>query len=195
MKKEFLESVRKDEPATNDPFEIFPIALFRGALRRVSPRKLNLPPGILIANGILPATEQRGIVDVGPLDTNEGQVRVGQSDRAVVAFDHAAYLGGDDNTMELGPSSKDDVDKEGTILKPGPIIMTDQNLLVRRVGLAIDRERYPWHTTSEWSTNRIVVYRYGLEDGQWELQDIDEPVIRVARRIPQRYIDFGAPPQ
>ncbi len=130
-------------------------------LEQLVPTPLRDDLAMIISRGTIPATE-----NVGYVDTNGGSV----------VCDHAEIVSFDKTKLEIGPSSKDDVNSSGEIQDEGVVLLFNPaSGFPKVVAAVIDQHKRPFveGINCAHTTGRLAVVRFGLEAAEYEISDID----------------------
>lgn len=128
-------------------------------------RHLRDPIGVVLGNGRIPQQNDAGIV---PLD---------RDGKEILAVDHTHLVDMAKGHIQLGPSSKNDVDKRsGVIRNEGLLTITSPDGWLRIVGAVVDCVKNPWlaHDLDATRTKgRLAVARFGLAALDYEVTDVN----------------------
>lgn len=120
------------------------------------PQVLELPLGVMLANGQIPADSAGSMKLAGELHV----------------FDHLSLIDMGPDKIFFGPSSKEDVTSEGELRDSGLFVITKPSGILRIVGFAISVEVNPW-LAAEGKLGKLGITQLGLDSIDTEPIDID----------------------
>lgn len=167
------------QETTENAYMPYLVALENGIIENPEDkaRLLSEPPGVSIANGLIPNTKGAGIIAVGD--------SFGAFDLSRVAFE--------DKTIEVTPSPKTAVEHDtGRITQEGGIVLELGDGRIQLVGVAIDIQKQPWLAHDLLKDHiRFVAHHIAvvalccLDVPEYEIIDVDTTngAIRAKERI------------